>query len=456
MPSRQDGELAAVSDVAERARRRVARRILPFLSLVYIVAYIDRANLGIAKLQMQRDLGFSDATIGLGAGIFFLGYVLLEIPGTLIVERWSARKWLARIMISWGIAACLMAFLGTRLFGGAALVKQFYWLRFLLGVAEAGFFPGVIVYLSHWFRVEDRAFAKAWFMIAQPLAIAIGLPVSRWIVENVHWAGWAGWRWVFLIEGGPAIILGVVTLLYLTDRPHQAEWMPDDEKRWLAAELSREEAGKVAAGRVRFWLAFRDPSTLLLGTVFFLIVTGNQAMIYFLPSITENMKGMSVTVKTLVTMTPYLLSVCGILWNGLSSRRTGERRWHTALPILLTATAWFCAILAGDRVALAITFFGLAGFVGQAYLPVFWTLPTGFLGKDAAAASVGIINSLGNLGGFVGPYLFGYLRTSTGSFTAGLWFLAGCMFCAGLLATRIQAPRSPIPNSKRMTHAAKA
>lgn len=405
-------------------------RLMPFLIVAYLFAYIDRANLGVAKLQMQTDLGFSDATIGLGAGIFFIGYFLLEIPGSLIVERASARKWFARIMITWGIVAALTGFITSS--------GQFYVARLLLGTAEAGFFPGVIVYLSHWFKYEDRTRAKSWFMMTQPLAVVIGTPLSRSILENVHWRGWAGWRWVFVLEGIPAVVLGIVALLYLTDRPHEARWLPDDEKRWLLGELKKEEEQKTASGRVGILDAFRHRQTLLLMAVFFLIVTCNQAILFFLPSITNNMKGISISWQTLVAILPYLCSIAGILLNGYWSSRTGERRWHTAVPILLTAGSLAGAILSEDHLALTITFFCLIGLTFQAYLPVFWTLPTAYLGKSAAAVAIGAINSVGNLGGFAGPYLFGHLKTVTGSFNASLWFVTACMLVSGLMATGIQ------------------
>jgi ACS family tartrate transporter-like MFS transporter len=428
----------AGTGVTERARRRVTRRLLPFLILSYLVAYLDRANVGIAKLQMQGDLGFTDAIIGFGAGIFFVGYFLLEVPSALIVEHWSARKWISRIMVSWGLVAMLTGFTGTPLFSRFSLTHQFFGARLLLGAAEAGFFPGIIVYFSHWFCERDRARVQAYFMVTQPIAVVTGVPLSRWILENVHWAGLAGWRWVFLLEGLPAVVLGVATLFYLTDRIHEARWMPEDEKKWLEEELERERIARTAAGRVRTLEAFRQPRTLLLMAVYFLIVTGNQGLLFFLPSITDEMKSMSVAARTAVATAPYLFGIAGILWNGFSSHRTGERRWHTAAPMLITGLCLACAILAGDRLALVIAFFCLAGFGSQAYLPVFWTLPTAFLGKSAAAAAVGLINSFGNLGGFAGPYIFGYLKTATGKFEAGMWFLAACTFAAGALATRIR------------------
>lgn len=412
---------------------------MPFLIIVYLLAYIDRANLGIAKLQMQGDLGFNDATIGLGAGIFFFGYFLLEVPGSLIVERFSARKWFARIMISWGFVAALTSLIATP--------RQFYFARFFLGAAEAGFFPGVIVYLSHWFRYEDRTRAKSWFMMTQPLSIIVGTPLSRWILENIHWQGVHGWRWVFVLEGVPSIIFGVIALFYLTDRPQQARWLPDDEKRWLLAELKKEEELKTAAGRVHILDAFRHRQTLILIAIYFLIVTGNQAILFFLPSITNGMKGLSVTWSTIAAMLPYMFSVAGIMLNGYSSSRTGERRWHTAIPILLTSASLALSILSGDHIALVIAFFCLVGFSFQAYLPVLWTLPTAFLGKAAAATAIGTINSFGNLGGFVGPYIFGYLKTATGRYDSGLWFLTGCMLVAGLLATRLRIEKTNAQNT---------
>ena len=408
----------------------------------YLLAYLDRANLSIAKLQMQRDLGFTDSVIGFGAGIFFVGYFLLEVPGTLLVERWSARKWLARIMISWGFIAALSGLIGTGLFGSLGLKTQFYVLRFLLGAAEAGFFPGIIVYLSHWFRFEDRSRAKAYFMVTQPLSLTIGLPLSRWIMETAHWGNLAGWRWLFLLEGIPPIILGFVTLFFLTDRPQQAKWLPAEEAGWLTEVLRVEGEDKAKAHRTRAWEALRQPQTLLLILIYFLIVSGNQGLIYFFPTITEAMQSMSLSMRTIVTVLPYVFGMAGIFFTGLSAHRTGEYRLHTVIPMMITGSALACAILAGEHLLLVISFFCLAGLTAQAYLPSFWTLPTAFLGKSAAAVAVGLINSFGSLGGFVGPYIFGYLRTETGSFKAGLWCLTGFTLLAGTISLALPGSRS--------------
>ncbi|HEY3938137.1 MAG TPA: MFS transporter [Bryobacteraceae bacterium] len=424
--------------IAERTRRRVTRRLMPFLMFSYLLAYVDRANLSIAKLQMQGDLHFTDSIIGFGAGIFFIGYFLLEVPGTLIVERWSARRWLSRIMISWGIVATLTGFLGTILPAGLSLTRQFYLLRFLLGAAESGFFPGVIVYLSHWYCFEDRVRAKTYFMLTQPIAIVIGYALSRIILETVHWHALAGWRWVFILEGLPAIFVGIFSFFYLTDHPHQANWLSPDEKNWLTAELEKEALERTAAGRVRISAALRQPYTLLLIAIYFLIVSGNQGLIFFLPSVIDELKTLTVAARTVVTMLPYLLGIVAILLAGFSAHRTGERRWHTAAPMLFSAIALALAILSGNHLIPVIAFFCLAAGTSQAYLPSFWTLPTAYLGKSAAATAIGLINSLGSLGGFAGPYAFGYLSTATGNFKAGLWCLVGFCAVAGLLATQIR------------------
>jgi ACS family tartrate transporter-like MFS transporter len=430
-------------DVARRTRSCVTRRLIPFLMFIYILAYLDRANLGVAKLGMQADMGFPDSVIGLGAGIFFLGFLLLDLPGSLIVERWSARLWIARIMICWGIVAVLMGLLGMPLFGAIRPIRQFYGLRLALGMAEAGFFPGVIVYISHWYQPKDRSSAKAYFMVAQPVAIATGIPLSRWILQNVHWHGLASWRWVFILEGLPPIIMGIVTLWYLTDRPENARWLPHDEKQWLLGKLKEDEARKIAGRRVSVVDALRYPQTFLLIAVAFFTITGNQALIFFLPSITDAMKGMPIEVRTFAAAVPYACSAVGILTNGIWAQRTGKLRWHTAIPILSTGTCIGLAALAHQHACLMIALLCLAGLTAQAYLPAFWSLPTMLLGRSAAATAVGLI-CLGNLGGLAGPWIFGYLKTLTGQYTAGLCVLSGSMLLAGTLATLIRS--APVAN----------
>ena len=431
----------AETELALRARKRITRHVVPYLMLVYLLAYVDRANLSIAKLQMQTELGFTDEVIGFGAGIFFLGYIILEVPGSLIVERWSARKWIARIMVSWGIIAALFGFIGTRLFGHIPLLTQFYGMRFLLGAAEAGFFPGVIVYLSHWFRAEDRTRAKAYFMMTQPLALLVSVPFSNWLMETVHTPGLAGWRWLFIIEGLPSVIMGVVTLFYLKDRPRDAAWLPDDEKAWLVRQLDAERERKAKTGKVRARDLLRQPQVILMTVIYVLIVGANQGFVFFFPSLVQTHPGISLNWRTLILAIPYLFGSIGIFIVGASAARHREQRWHTAGPMLLNGLAIALLIAAGDNLPLTLVSYALIGLTLLAYLPSFWTLPTLMLGGSAAAIAVGTINSVGNLGGFAGPSIFGYLRTATGSYTASLWILVGITMVAGLLSLAIRPPQ---------------
>jgi MFS family permease len=405
---------------------------------------VSVAALGMKKPLGAGGLGFDDAIIGAGAGIFFIGYFLLEIPGTLIVERWSARKWIARIMISWGIVASLMGLIGTQWLNFADKVTQFYVLRFILGVAEAGFFPGIIVYLSHWFRYEDRARAKANFMIGLPVATMVGVPLSQLIMNYVHWGGLEGWRWVFILEGIPSVILGVVTLFYLTDWPHQAKWLPEDEKQWIMGELERERREKLASGHDDLWTGIKtglaNPKTLLLALIYIAIVTGYYGLNFFLPSIAAKMVPDSKTQQTLISAVPYAFGLVGMLLNSAHSDRTGERRLHTALPMLFGSVAMMLSILSGNSVALAFSFLCLTGIGIHAYLPVFWTWPSKFLTASAAASAVGLINSFGNLGGYFGPKVVGGLSAKYDSYVPGMWFLTVCVLLAGLLAMLLRMP----------------
>ncbi len=420
--------------VGDRARNRITRRLLPFLLLLFLLAFLDRTNIAVAGLKMKGDLGFTDAILGTGAGIFFLGYFLLEIPGTLIVERWSARKWIARIMVSWGIIASLMGFIGQPIFQFLHAEQQFNSLRFILGLAEAGFFPGVIVYLSHWFLYEDRAKTKSFFLIGIPLATIISTPLSQWIMHTVDWAGLAGWRWVFILEGLPAIVIGVVTWFYLTDRPEQAKWLPEDEKAWIVAELDKEHKAKVAVGGSSIVQGLKNPQVWLLAAIYFFGITGMYGFTFFLPAVVERFKGTSVVAQTFISTMPYVLGLIAILVNGAHSDRTGERRWHTAIPLLLASVAMSCAAYFANNTVLAATFLCLLGVTLYAYLPAFWTHPTARLTASSAAFAIGLINSVGNLGGFVGPKIVGELKTRSGDFQSGLWFLAACIFIAGLLS----------------------
>ena len=403
------------SAVADRALRRISLRVMPYAFLLYIVAFLDRVNVGYAGLQMAGDLGFSAKVFGTGAGIFFFGYVLLEIPGSVIVERWSARKWIARIMLSWGILAVLMAFVKT--------AGQFYTARFLLGAAEAGFFPGLIVYLSHWFRYEDRAKAVAWFMAAIPISNLVGSPISG-LLLGVHWLGQPGWRWLFIVEGVPAIILGFVTLWYLTDWPREAKWLPDDEKQWIIHELEEEKKQRKAVQQISMWQALKHRDVLLLVGAYFFSTVGFYGLNIWLPQIVKAASGWTDLKVTMVAMIPHLAGLLGMLFFGWSSDRTGERRWHAAGAMVLGAAGYILVVLAGGNPVLVVAAFCVVAAGADGYFPGFWPLPTAFLTESAAAAAIGLINSFGNLGGFVGPYILGSVRTATNSFNIGLVLLA--------------------------------
>jgi ACS family tartrate transporter-like MFS transporter len=437
----------ATGTAAERAKRRIARRLLPFLLLLFVLAYLDRTNIAVASIPMKRDFGFTEAVIGTAAGIFFLGYFLLEIPGTLIVERWSARKWIARIMVTWGLIASLMGFIGKPIFGFLHLETQFYSLRFMLGLAEAGFFPGVIVYLSHWFRYEDRGRTKSLFLIGIPLATIIATPVSQAIMHTVNWFGYEGWRWVFILEGIPSVVLGVVTWFYLTDRPEQAKWLPEDEKAWIVGELEVEHREKVRLGGDLILNGLKNPQVWLLAAIYFLGTTGTYGFTFFVPSIVDRMKGLSVVMQTLVATAPYVLGLVAMLVNGAHSDRTLERRWHAVIPLLLASVFMGSAAFFASNTVLASI--SMCLFVGSlsAYAPVFWTHPNLRLTASSAAFAIGLINSVGNLGGYVGPKIVGELKTSSGKYESGLWFLAGCVFVAGLLAMLLTKKKTtPAPS----------
>ena len=420
-------------EVARRARHRIARRLLPFLFLLYVIAFLDRMNVSAAALQMPNDLGFSEGVIGLGAGIFFLGYFLLEIPGALIVERWSARRWIARIMISWGLMTLLMAFIHTS--------RQFYVVRFLVGAAEAGFLPGVIVYLTHWFRYQDRAKAVAFFYAANPLSYVIGSPLAG-LLLGLSWLGLRGWRWLFIIEGIPAVVVGMITIWYLTDWPGQAHWLPADEKSWITSELQREKEAKNRSRSYRVWEALRHRDVILLTMCYFCAMTGSYGIAFWLPTILKRLSGKSDFKVTLLAALPYVAAFVTQQVNGWHSDRTQERRWHAAIPVFVCGLALGLAVVYRSNLTMSVGLFVLAGGSFYGFQPVFWAVPTLFLSESAAAASIGLINAVGNLGGFVGPMVIGYLANRTHSFSPGLLYLVASLFVSGslMLAVGRQAP----------------
>jgi len=442
----QGGSTPAASvDAAalDRARRKAYRRLLPLVFISYVIAFVDRSNVAIAKLTMSRDLpGFDNAVIGFGAGVFFLGYFLLEIPGTLIVERWSARKWIARIMITWGITAAATALVKTPF--------QFYLVRFLLGLAEAGFYPGVIVYLTHWFASRDRARALAYFFVATPVAQIVSPKISNALLkigtdEVVNGAlvhhplllGLKGWQWVYIAWGIPAVVLGVIVLFALTDRPREARWLTEQERAALEAELAREKGARPARHKMTLGQGLRHPKVLLLALVYFLVVTGSYGTEFFMPSILERWYALKFDTLTWLVILPPLLALVGQLFVGWSSDRTKERRLHTAVPIACGAVGLLLVMQSRGQLALTVIGFMIAYAGFKAYLPAFWSLPSIFLTETAAAGSIGLINSVGNLGGFLGPYVLGKVESMTGSFEGGLVFLIVCMSLSAATVLRL-------------------
>jgi ACS family tartrate transporter-like MFS transporter len=404
---------SSTKEIALAARRRIARRLLPFLFVLFVIAFLDRVNVSYAALEMTHDLSFSNRVFGFGSGIFFVGYLLFEIPGCLIVERWSARKWFARIMVTWGLITVLMAFIRTP--------THFYLVRILLGAAEAGFFPGVLVYLTHWFRSEDRAKAGAMFMIAIPVANIIGSPLGGWLL-GVHWFGLQGWRWLFIVEGIPAIVFGVITVFYLTDLPRQARWLTSEEREWITTELEREALEKRAARSYQVWEALLQPTVIQLTLIYFFAVSSIYSLTIWLPTFLKRASGMSDLAVTMLSTVPYVAVLLAMLFNGWHSDRTNERRWHTAIPLMLGVAAFALTILSGSHFWFTFVCLTVAS-TANAFLPSFWPVPSAFLGESAAAASIGLINSIGNLGSFVTPSVIGYFLDRTHSFTPGFLYV---------------------------------
>ena len=399
----------------QRTMARVSVRLVPFLIVCYFVAYLDRVNVSFAALTMNKDLGLSASAYGLGAGIFFLAYGVLEVPSNLLLAHFGARRWIARIMVSWGIMSGAMAFIGNE--------TWFYVVRFLLGAAEAGFFPGMIFYLTLWFPAAYRARVIGYFMAAIPLSTVIGAPVSSALLGLEGAFGMHGWQWLFILEAVPALLLSVAVLFYLTDKPADAGWLSDDERRWLVDRLAAEERQRKAARHYSVLQALLNPRVLALSLVYFGAVGTNYGLSFFLPQIVKAF-GMSNLQTGFVSAIPYAVGVIGIVWWGRHSDAKLERRFHTGFAIFIAAAGLTVAAFLNDptakMVAFSVAAFGIFGF-----LPVFWTLPTAFLSGAAAAGGIAIINSIGNLAGFVGPSVMGMIKDSTGSFTNGLLVLAG-------------------------------
>jgi len=417
------------------ARTRIAARLLPFLFALYIANYIDRTNIAYATLGMKGDLGLTDSVFGTASGIFFIGYFALQIPGALLVERWSARWLLALTLITWGGLTTLTAFVHT--------AHQLYGARFLLGAAEAGFFPGVIVYLSHWFTTEDRGKAIARFMAAIPIGFMIGGPLAGSIL-GVHWLNLAGWRWLFLMEGAPAIILGIATIFYLPDWPKDARWLSPTERDWINARLEDERAAKAHIERMSVWQALRHPAVLILTTALFFTYIGGYAFWFWFPTILQRLTGWTdVHLIGWIGAIPFACATIGLLYVGWSSDRMRERRWHFAIPQIAAALALAAWFFLPHSNALLVLLCSIIGVGTVAYFPAFFTLPSEFLTSAAAAAAVGFINCTASIGGYFGPKIFGDLSQRTGSFSTGFVVMIGCWLIGSVLV--LICPKERVP-----------
>ncbi|BAM91639.1 MFS family tartrate transporter [Bradyrhizobium oligotrophicum S58] len=411
------------SDIEASTIRAISWRLIPFLMLAYFFSYLDRVNLGFAALTMNAELKFSPLVFAWGAGIFFIGYFIFEVPSNLALERFGASRWIARIMVTWGIISALMALVSGP--------WSFYTLRFLLGVAEAGFFPGIILYLTYWYPAQYRARFIAAFAVAVPVSTVIGAPVSGMLL-GLHGAlGLQGWQWLFIIEGIPSIILGVVTWFYLTDRPEHATWLSSEQKAWLAARLQAETTAKQTAGHMTLGQALSSPKVIVLSLIYFGFVGALYGMQFWLPQIVKAF-GLTNVQTGFVTAIPYAFgTVAMILW-ARHSDATRERVVHVGAPMILIAVALAASSRLGDptMTMVALTFAAIGVFC---VFGVFWTLPTAWLSGTAAAGAIALINSIGNLAGFGGPYLVGWIKDTTGSTAHGLLALSVLPLIAGLL-----------------------
>ncbi|KQN57849.1 MFS transporter [Erwinia sp. E602] len=426
----------------KRVMRKVTLRIIPFIMLLYFIAFLDRVNIGFAALTMNQDLGFSPTIFGLGAGIFFLGYFLFEVPSNLILHKVGARIWIARVMITWGLVSGCMAFVqGT---------TSFYTLRFLLGVAEAGFFPGIILYLSYWFPAARRAQVTAIFMAAAPLSTALGSPISAALLEMHGFLGYAGWQWMFVLEAIPAVLLGIVVLFFLTDRPAKARWLTDEEREWLETTMLAEEQARASKqSHSSAWRGLADKRVLALALVYFGTSAGLYTLGIWSPQIIHSFGASSMEIGFL-NAAPAVVGVIGMILWARHSDRSNERSWHVIGACLLAAAG---LIYAGSvssllSVILALT---LVTVGISASKPPLWSMPTLFLSGPAAAAGIATINSIGNLGGFVGPMMIGIIRQQTGSYTGGLYFVAGLLVISALTVLILSA-RGAKPQASKLSH----
>jgi D-galactonate transporter len=428
-PLHHPGAGAPPSTFEEATYRKVAWRLTPLLMLCYVVAYLDRVNVGFAKLGMSTDLGLSDAVYGFGAGIFFIGYFIFEVPSNIILHRVGARVWIARIMVTWGVVSMLTMFITTP--------TMFYVMRFLLGLAEAGFFPGIILYLTYWYPAQRRGRMTTWFMTAIAISGVVGGPISGYILKAFNGAnGWHGWQWLFLLEGIPSVIVGILVFIVLDDRISKAKWLTQDERDLLERNIAAEDATKEdhSIGKV-----MSSPRVLLMSLIYFSFVMGLYGVSFWLPTIIKSTGVTDAFMIGLLSAIPFAAAVIAMVLIARSADRTRERRWHVALPGFAGALGLVLSVVWAHDTTLAMAGLTLATMGILTTLPLFWSLPTAFLAGTGAAAGIAMINSIGNLAGFLSPYAVGWLKGATSSTDSGMYMLAAFMILGGVLAVSVPA-----------------
>jgi ACS family tartrate transporter-like MFS transporter len=427
---------SALGELGDRTVHKVTRRVMPLVVLLYFIAYLDRNNVGFAKLTMSEDIGLSASAYGFGAGIFFLGYALLEIPSNGGMYRFGARRWIARILISWGIFATAMALVQGE--------KSFYLVRFLLGAAEAGFFPAILFYLTLWFPARQRVTVLGIFILAQPVSNALGAPVSGLLLRMEGIAGLHGWQWLYIVEGIPAILLGVLAPKLLTDRPREATWLADDERQWLTKTMDDELAHDTRHGGHHFMAGLKDPRTLVYSALYFGLVCGIYGLALWLPTIVSSLgDDLSSTATGFIVAIPYSVAAVFVYFWSRRSDRTGNRVFHASVSMVMAAIGLALAgYLVQVNAVLAMVALTLAAMGIYSAIAPFLALPSTALVGAAAAAGLAMVNSLGNLGGFLAPYIVGLLNDATGSNRSGLLFLAACLAVTAL-ATYLYARHRP-------------
>lgn len=424
------------TDIKTSTEKKVRWRLLPFLILLYFVATLDRLNVGYAADSMNKDLGISSEQFGIVAGIFFIGYFLFEVPSNIFLQKLGARKWIARILISWGLVSTATALVQD--------ITHLYILRFILGLMEAGFFPGIILFMTDWFRKEERAKAVALFMLALPLTSVFGAPISGLILDHVHWAGIQSWRWLFVLEGFPAVILGFVTYFILPNKPRDAKWLSHEEKMWLESELTREQQETKKKHNFTTKQALTSGIIWLLAIVYLSKSMAIYGLSFFAPQIIKGFStGLSNFEIGLINAIPYVFASVVMVWWAKHSDKKSERRYHVAIPLFVCGITLFIFGYTTNPIPAMILLTVIVATSYSVYGP-FWSLPSLFLTGKSAAIGMAAINSIANLGGFAGPYAIGALKDSTGSVYAGLYIIAGVLVLASIITVRLRVIKQEV------------